>query len=204
MLRRIWKVLRLTAARWSSNDGNTLAASMAYYGAFSFFPLLLVLISALGFALRFSESAQSAERQLYQFLADNTAKGLADEVQKILAEVKTRAAYNSFGAGVTLLLGAIGIFSQLESAFDRLWHQVTPHEHGVWAAVRNALWNRLKAFLTLIGLGIVVIIAFLSGLLLTALRRGPRNCRLAPGSGIGCNGSSVSRSISSCSRWSTG
>lgn len=59
MAKRIWHVFHQTVARWTRNDGNLLAASMAYYAAFSFFPLVMVLISALGFALRFSESTRT-------------------------------------------------------------------------------------------------------------------------------------------------
>ena len=148
MAQRVWYVIQQTFARWSRNDGNLLAASMAYYAAFSFFPLLLVLISALGFALQFSASAQSAQQQLLEMLSRSTAPALADEVQRILAEVQTRAVFNGPLGLVTLLFGAIGIFSQLESAFDRLWHDTSPHARGIRAAVRNALWNRLKAFLS--------------------------------------------------------
>jgi membrane protein len=68
------------------------------------------------------------------------------------------------------LFGAIGIFSQLESAFERLWQDTTPHQHGAWAAIRNALWNRLKAFLTLAALGLLLLISLVSDLVLTALR----------------------------------
>lgn len=68
------------------------------------------------------------------------------------------------------MVAAIGIFSMLESAFDRLWHAVTPHERGVRAAIRNALWNRLKAFLTLLGLGLVVLAAFVAELIFTAVQ----------------------------------
>ena len=168
--RFVWFVFHQTVTRWSRNDGNLLAASMAYYAAFSFFPLLLVLISALGFALKFSANAQSAQAQLLEFLAQNTNPGLAEEVANILAEVQTRAPLNGLVGWLTLLLGAVGIFSQLEAAFDRLWHDTTPHQHGVWAAVRNALWNRLKAFLTLIGLGLLIILSFVIGLMFAGVR----------------------------------
>ncbi len=166
MPKRIWNVLETTVVRWARNDGNLLAASMAYYAAFSFFPLLMVLISALGFALK----SQSAQQQLHDFLAQHTAPALAEQVQDILSEVKTRAAVNGPIGLVTLLFGAIGIFSQLDSAFDRLWHETTPQSHGVWATIRNTLGNRLKAFLTLIGLGLVMLLAFVADVLLTGLR----------------------------------
>jgi uncharacterized BrkB/YihY/UPF0761 family membrane protein len=59
----IWFVIRETSARWGRNEGPAQAAAMSYYAALSFFPLLLVLTSALGFALRFSANAQSAQDQ---------------------------------------------------------------------------------------------------------------------------------------------
>ena len=170
MLKKLWYILHQTGARWARNDGNLLAAGMAYYAAFSFFPLLVVLISALGFALRVSASAQSAQEQLLDLLKQNTAPALADEVRSILAEVQTRAPVSGIVGLVTLLFGAIGIFSQLESAFDRIWHDANPHSRGVWSAIRNALWNRLKAFLTLFGLGLLVIVAFIADLVLTAVK----------------------------------
>jgi membrane protein len=167
-VKSIYVVLEKTIARWSRNDGNLLAASMAYYAAFSFFPLMWVLMSVLGFVLQFSKSAQDRKQQLIDLLSQNTAPSLAEEVDNILTVLQKQALINSWPAAIVLMIGAIGIFSQLESAFDRLWHAVTPHPPGIWAAVRNALWNRLKAFLTLLGLGVVVIVAFMADLILTA------------------------------------
>jgi membrane protein len=166
MAKRIWIVLRETIVRWARNDGNLLAAATAYYAAFSFFPLLLVLLAVLGLALQ----SEGAQEQLHNLIAQHTAPALAEQVQHILSEVKTRAAYSGPIGLATLLLGAIGIFSQLESAFDRLWHQETPNGHGVWGAITNALWNRLKAFLTLVVLGLVMIAAFVAELMFAALR----------------------------------
>ncbi len=94
---------------------------------------------------------------------------LADEVAALLNGVQERA-FSGVFVSLILLVGAIGIFSQLEAAFDRLWHAVTPHERGVWGAIRNALWNRLKAFLTLLGLGVIVIVAFVTQLLFTGVQ----------------------------------
>ena len=168
---RVWGLLEQTFTRWNRNDGGVLAASMAYYAAFSFFPLIMVLISGLGFALRFSASAQGAQTQLLDLISQHTGPALAEQVDNILSQVRTRASFSGLIGTVTLLFGAIGIFSQLESAFDRLWQTETPHSHGIWAAVRNALWNRLKAFLTLIGLGVVVIIGLLSDVVITSVER---------------------------------
>jgi membrane protein len=170
IVKQLLAILQKTVTRWSRNDGNLLAASMAYYAAFSFFPLMLVLIDALGFLLRFSENAQNARQQLIELLSQSTAPSLAEQVDSILTVVQTQAPINSLIGPIILMIGAISIFSQLESAFDRLWHAVTPHKRGIRAAIRNALWNRLKAFLTLMGLGIVVVLAFFSEVVLTAVQ----------------------------------
>ncbi len=169
-----WEILSQTITRWNRNDGNTLAASMAYYAAFSFFPLIAVLISALGFALEFSSSAQDAKKQLLEFISNSAAPALAQEVNSLLAEalaeVQSRAAYSGPVALVILLFGAIGVFSQLDTAFQRLWQDTTPHDHGVRAAIVNALWNRLKAFLTLLALGVLLMVAFVFDIALAAVR----------------------------------
>jgi membrane protein len=167
-------VVTQTIWRWTANDGNVLAASMAYYAAFSFFPLMLVLLSVFGYALEFSDSAQSAQAQLVEFVSQSTNPALGKEVERFaettLTQLQNRASRGVSIGSLLLLFGAIGIFSQLESAFDRLWHAVTPHEPGFRAAVRNALWNRLKAFLTLVGLGILGLVTLATNLTLTAIR----------------------------------
>jgi len=177
IVKRIFDVLQKTVLRWSRNDGNLLAASMAYYAAFSFFPLLWVLISALNFALTYSASAQNAREQLLDFIAQSTAPGLAEEVARLLSGVQNPSL--SLLGWLLLLFAAIGIFSQLEAAFDRLWHSPGRSEHGITGAIRNALWNRLKAFLTLLGLGIVLIVAFLAEVILTAFRNWGEQERLS-------------------------
>ena len=174
-VKQLYLIIEKTITRWSRNDGNLLAASMAYYAAFSFYPLLLVLITVLKYALEFSASAQSARQQLLDFLSRSMSPALAEEVGRLFNGDQELAYSGLTGlkalvAPLILLIGAIGIFSQLETAFDRLWHAVTPHERGVRAAITNALWNRLRAFLTLIGLGLVVIVAFVAQLILSAVQ----------------------------------
>ncbi len=110
LLGRVWFVIRETLTRWSRNDGPLLAAAMSYYAALSFFPLLLVLISGLGYALRFSAGAQNAQDQLIQMLDRNTAPALAKSVETILSEVKVNASVGGPVSLLTLLFSAIGIF----------------------------------------------------------------------------------------------
>ena len=170
MARRLWSIVEQTFTRFFNNDGITLAAATAYYAAFSFFPLISLLISALGFALQFSESAQGVKEQLLELLRERLVPGISDEVGRVLGQVQVRAVTAFSVTTVILFFGAIGIFSQMEFAFDRLWHVPGTGSHGIRAAIVNPLWNRLKAFLSLIALAILTIVFFAADLTFSAMR----------------------------------
>jgi membrane protein len=67
-------------------------------------------------------------------------------------------------------LAAVGIFAQFERAFDRIWNVKTAPRRGVWHAVRGALWERLRAFLILMGLGLAAVLVFFAGMVLSAMQ----------------------------------
>src|SRR4051794_33038660 len=97
---RVWPTLYRTVDEWSSDDGNRLAASMAYYGVLSFFPLLLVLLSIFAYASKVSPALQL---NLIEWIRVQTAsKFLAEQVESVLKEVQSQAVVGG-------PLGAIGI-----------------------------------------------------------------------------------------------
>lgn len=168
---RVFHLLRQTLSQWNDDDGNSLAAAMAFYAAFSFFPLLLVLTSALGMALRVSAEAQSAQRELVQMIAENTSPWLGEQIEHMLAEVRLRAPLGGPVGLVTLCIGAIGIFAQCERAFDRIWKTSANSDlHGWKAAVRSALVTRFRAFIMLISSGLLVVAVFIMGIVLSTIR----------------------------------
>ena len=166
----VWHLIRETGRRWSENDGNLLAASMAYYAAFSFFPLLLVMISGLGFALQFSSNAQDREKQLLQVVSQQIAPALADQIGVILAGVRINASFSGpIGLGV-LLLAAIAMFNQLDYAFDRLWRiAVVVGQHLANSAPDHRI--PLHSFSDPVRLGLLLISALLIGMALSAFHQ---------------------------------
>ncbi len=100
----------------------------------------------------------------------NTSSAQAEGVEQILREVKLNATVGGPLGLVTLLFGAIGIFSQLDAAFSRIWHDQTPVVHGWWSVLFDVLTNRLKAFLVLLALGLLIVILFFAGIVFTVVR----------------------------------
>ncbi len=165
-----WASAREVTRRWREHDATLLAAGMAYYAALSFFPLALILIAVLGFVLQFSSEARDAQNELLRFLAENTSPTLADHVQVALAGIRTQAVLGGPLGFLALLFSAAGIFRQLDAAFERIWNvQHTPARsmlHSLWVLVRY----RLRAFLIMLTVGLLVVVVFAVGIAVSALR----------------------------------
>jgi membrane protein len=162
-------LLQETWRQFGDDDGLWLAAAMAYYAAFSFFPLLLVLIAGLGLLLRISPGAQDAQSTLLAIVARSASPAMANELNQVLAGVKAQAGINGPLGLLGMLLGAIGILAALDSAFNRLWNIPMPKVNGILAMVRLVLSQRLKGFLMLLALGMLLVVASIGGFVLSAV-----------------------------------
>jgi membrane protein len=168
-LHRSWAVLSETFDHWQNDDGLTLAAAVAFYAAFSFLPLVLVLLSGVGFVLRSSEQAQNEKQALIELIGQRTSPDFAQQFDGIIENVKNQAPVGGPVGIATLLLGAMALFAQIDSAFDRIW-RVGPVVHASFFAwVHRVLVDRLKAFLMLLGLGVLVVASFVMGVVLATL-----------------------------------
>jgi YihY family inner membrane protein len=102
--------------KFGDDQGGSLASLVAYYGFFSLFPLLLVLVTVLGFVLKGNEKLQ--ESILNSALANFPIIGdqLRDDIHALS------------GDGLTLVLavlltlwGGLGVVNALQLAMNRVW-----------------------------------------------------------------------------------
>ena len=168
--RRAWRLSVAAWNGWQKDDGGMLSAAIAYYGAFSLFPLCLVLIAALGVVGRYSSFVQTEQRALIDHIAKNVSPWLAGELGAILDGVQAQASVGGMLGLAALILAAIGIFMQLENVFARIWHSPQPAGTGWLAAIREALWSRLSAFLMLLAIGGMLVVVFVTDVVLVGLR----------------------------------
>lgn len=105
------------AKKFSDDRAGQLAALIAYYGFLSLFPLLLVLVTVLGFVLRGDAGAQRdvLHSALSQF--------------PVIGEQLQRNAGSLHGSGLALaiglagaLLAGLGITGATQHAFDTVWN----------------------------------------------------------------------------------
>ncbi len=168
----VWKVLQKTWEGWQADDGFLLSAAMAYYAAFSLFPLCLVLISILGFVLHFSKQAVEAQAMLLDQVRQQCGTWLADQLQALLAGVQSSAGLGGPLGAITLLAAAIVVFLQLDYMFGRIFATAKASSTiSVWGYVRTVLYDRLTAFLMLLAVGGLLLGLFVVNVsLLAAIR----------------------------------
>jgi membrane protein len=128
--------------KFQDDQAGQLAALMSYYAFVSIFPLLLVMVTVLGFVLQGDPAEQ--QRILNGTLGQFPI--LRDQLQ--LHSLKGSATALVVGIVIALLAG-LGITNAAQNAFNRIW--AVPFKHRP-----NFLYARLR------GLGVLAILGTLS------------------------------------------
>jgi YihY family inner membrane protein len=103
--------------KFGDDEAGSMAALIAYYGFVSLFPLLLVLVTALGFVLEGDAKTQS--EVLHSTLGQFPIIG--EQLQRNIHSLKGSAGALAIGV-VGLLLGGLGIVGATQNAFQQVWH----------------------------------------------------------------------------------
>jgi membrane protein len=169
-LKRIPNNLYAAYRCWSEDEVGQQAAAVSYYMALSLFPMLIVLFSVASAALRGTEWGQNARQQLIDLVSLQTSPQLGQYLGTIIESAGLSAAANGpLGFGM-LIVAAMAVFSQFESAFDRIWRAPQAKTSGLIAGLWDVLRRRFRAFLMLAGVSVFVMIGFVATMTLAAAR----------------------------------
>ncbi len=170
ILKRIIGPFWAAYARFSEREGPTLAAAIAYYLAFSLFPMMLVLIALLGWGFRFTAKGQNAQQYILRAVSDQASPALSEQLSRALTSVESHAATSGALGVVFLLVTAIAIFMQIDYAFDRLWDNPVEQQITWRQRIIDHVFKRLKALGMLIAVGAFVIAVMVSSLVLKGVQ----------------------------------
>lgn len=154
MLRTAWTLLRQTADEWLADHAPRLGAALAFYSMLSLGPLLLLTLSFA--SIFFGEDA--ARGQIMGQIDGLIGQEGAATVQLVLAKTSddTETSFLATLIGiVTLLVGASGVFGQLQDALNTIWN-VPPRKHfNFWKLIRD----RFLSFTMVLGTGFLLLIS---------------------------------------------
>lgn len=167
---RWMRLLGLTLLKWQQDDCLEMGAALAYYAVFSLFPIILVILSIAGLLLGPTTDARG---QILYFAKEALPPDAFSVVQNTLRELhagSTRASIIGFGI---LLFTASGFFGALSRAFDKIWRVHARHRSGgsVLAIILNFIWQRIFAFLMVIGSTSLIFLSLISNIAIDTLTR---------------------------------
>ena len=165
MFHTAWQMLKETWTAFSEDKAFRLAAALAYFTGLALAPLLLVVISIAG--MIFGE--QAARGEVVAQIKDLVGEQGAEAIQTMLARSQPEnGGVVSLVIGVvTLLVGATGVFSQLQDALNTVW-DVDPKKSsagGFWGMIKA----RLLSFSMVCGLAFLLLASLAASALMSGL-----------------------------------
>lgn len=152
--------------QWVDDEAYRLAASLSYYALFSIFPLLLLSATLFGIAL--GDDAASRQHVLEFFSRSIRSAQVATTLDQTLAGMQQHSAARGIGLVFGLigsLLGASGVFSELDTAFNRVWRIKSPDLKGIKNIVFGFLHDKLLSF----GLVVATCVALIAAVVLSLI-----------------------------------
>lgn len=145
-------ILKTAATDFIDDQGMKLSAALSYYTIFSLAPMLLVMITVL--SVFFGRDA--IQGQVFGQISGLVGADAATQLQDILknAELSNKSGVAAaIGIG-TLLIGATGVFAEIQSSINYIWSIEARPEKG-WL---KYLKTRLISFSLILALGFLLIV----------------------------------------------
>ena len=147
-----------------ADDVLKYAASLAYYTILSLAPLLIIMLTVTG--KLFGEEAVRGE--LYGEIKDLVGPDAALQVQSAVQNIHLSS--DSFFAStvglVILLIGATGIFNEIQDSLNKIWGLRLLKTRKVWWKL---LIDRLISFSLILSLGFVLIVSLMLNAVVAAI-----------------------------------
>lgn len=157
--RALFGALKQTVGEWVADKAPMLGAALAYYTVFSLAPLLVISIAMAGLVLGQEAAQGRIFDELRGLLGDEGGRAIQDMVES--AGSKTSSGVIASIVGIaTLLLGASGVFGQLQTSLNLMW--------GVEAKPGRGFGGMLKDRFLSFGFILVVGFLLLVSLILTS------------------------------------
>jgi len=151
-----------TLSAYSADNGERLAAALAYYATFSLAPLLVLALSVAGLLYgRRSEAAQADLMALVDGVIGPDGAALLEGILEGAAAAPGTGIWATVLSSLVLGIGATALFARLQEALNTIWG-ATPRYTGV----TGFLWSRGLSLLLVVGAGATVVASLLASALL--------------------------------------
>jgi len=168
-MKRFWikwsNLLKQTSIEFVADNAIKLSASLSYYAIFSLPPLLIVIIAIT--SLFFGHNAVNGELywQIKGWVGDDTAMRLQEMLKNV--KLSDNSLLATIIGVVVLLVGASGIFSEIQGSINYIWGIQTKPKRGL----ANFFKNWLMSFVMIGSAGILLMIGLILNTVIEILNK---------------------------------
>jgi membrane protein len=157
-------LLKQAAWDWFDDQAPTLGAAVAYYTVFSLAPLFIIAVSIAGLVFGREAAQGQIFEQLRALIGETSAAAMQDVVESANSKPATGVLAAIVGI-VALIIGASGVFAQLQASLNAIWRVEPKPGRGIWGLVQDRILSfgfiLIVGFLLLISLILTAIVAFI-------------------------------------------
>ena len=148
----MWTVTKAAFRRWQSDNAPRLAAALTFYMIFSLAPTFIIVVAIASSVV----GRPAAHRELVAYLRDYLGAANADVVVRVgeAASLEASGPLVIAAGTLVLVLASTAAFSELHSALNKVWR--IPAQQSGFPGI---LYGRLVAFLTVLGLGVLLLVS---------------------------------------------
>jgi membrane protein len=160
--KRWFELFKNAGMDWSNDRAPQLGAALAFYTIFSLAPLLTIIISIA--SLWFT---QNASGQVFHQLGSVIGTDSAAKLQEMLVQPNQKASgiFTTISAAVMLILGATGVFTQLQDSLNQVWEVRPKPGQGVMGFIRH----RLLSFGMVLGIAFLLLVSLVLSTAMAAI-----------------------------------
>jgi len=162
-LLNFWNLLKSTYKKWNEKDPFRQSAVIAYYAIFSLPGILVVLIAIADIFL----DREAISGRLYNQVQATMGSETADQVEGMILNASDtgKSIWAAIIGIATIILGATGVFGQLQKSLNIIWEVESKPEKGFWPLIRV----RVFSFGLIVSIGFLLLISLVLTSVLTAM-----------------------------------
>ncbi len=165
-IKEIGSLFKSAYKEWNEKDPFRQSAVIAYYAIFSIPGLLVLIISVTGFFFGNETVNSNIITEVSKTLGEATGKQIKEILENLNHSKST--VLGSIIGGIVLLVGATGVFVELQKTLNIIWKVKVVPQKGIWPVLKARLFSfgliLAIAFLLLVSLVVSTAIAAMGNL----------------------------------------
>jgi membrane protein len=148
-IKYIIQIFKTAFKEWIDKDPFRQSAIIAYYAIFSIPGLLVLIIAIAGYFFGTETVNKNLIAQISETIGSESALQIQDVLSKSITEKSTT--WGSLVGITILLVGATGVFVELQKTLNLIWNVKVKPQNGIWLIIKARLFS----------FGLILAIAFL-------------------------------------------